>query len=68
MPFCNTTLEDEPVSREDLSIGITFHHLGLILSAAAGLIAVLIAGFMIFQHALHYSRPGEQKQYVFRHI
>ncbi len=65
MVQCNTTLEDLPVGNETLlSIGITFHHLGLILCAAFGLTAVTIASYLILQHANHYLKPWEQKHII----
>ena len=43
---------------------LTFHHLGLILSATFGAIAVVVAFFLVMRHANHYLKPYEQKQYV----
>lgn len=40
---------------------ITFHHLGLIISATFGLLAVVTALFLILRHATHFSKPSEQK-------
>jgi ABC-type sugar transport system permease subunit len=42
----------------------TFHHFGLALTAIFALIATLIAVFLIFQHATHYSKPWEQKHII----
>lgn len=62
---CNTTLEDKRVDDETkLAIGLTFHHLGLIVSAVFGLIATIIALWLIHSHATHYSRPWEQKHII----
>ena len=49
---------------EPLPIGITFHRLGLILTALFGLLAVLLSLFLIYQHATHYSKPNEQRHVI----
>lgn len=46
---------------------LTFHHLGLIISATFGALAVAIAFFLILRHATHYLKPYEQKQCVQHH-
>ena len=43
---------------------VTFHDIGLLISAIAGGIAIIISMYLIFQHALHYSRPWEQKHII----
>jgi ABC-type sugar transport system permease subunit len=43
---------------------ITFHHLGLALTALFALLATLIACTLIFLHATHYSRPDQQKHII----
>jgi hypothetical protein len=43
---------------------LTFHHLGLIISAACGAIAIVVAVALIWLHVKHYLKPYEQKQYV----
>lgn len=65
MPTCNTTLEDATIIEQPL-IGshFTFHHLGLLLSALFGLLSVAISFYLIAQHALHYSRPSEQRHII----
>lgn len=62
--YCNTTLEDSYVHEEALWKGVTFHHLGLFLGAIFGLISVVIALFLVFQHATHYLRPWEQRHII----
>ncbi|KAF2456494.1 organic solute transporter Ostalpha-domain-containing protein [Lineolata rhizophorae] len=62
MPSCNETTEI--IDEEPLFASITFHVLGLIISAVFGLSAVLIAGWLIFRHATHYSVPYEQKHII----
>ncbi|PNS15947.1 Transmembrane protein 184 [Sphaceloma murrayae] len=65
MKACNTTLEDLYVSEEPLwEHGLTWHRLGLIISAAFGLVSVVVALLLIFQHATHYSKPSEQKHII----
>ncbi|KAF2270046.1 DUF300-domain-containing protein [Lojkania enalia] len=49
---------------EPLWHSLTFHHLGLILSATFGMLAVVIAFFLILRHAMHYLRPWEQKHII----
>jgi len=54
---------DEEVANETpLWKSFTFHHFGLFLSVAFGAVAVIIAGWLIMSHALHYSKPYEQRQ------
>ncbi|KAF2100934.1 DUF300-domain-containing protein, partial [Rhizodiscina lignyota] len=43
---------------------VTFHHLGLAISAAFGLVACIIALVLIIQHATHYSKPWEQRHII----
>jgi predicted membrane chloride channel (bestrophin family) len=52
------------VDEDPLWKNLTFHHLGLLISAAFGLLALAIAFFLILRHAMHYLRPWEQKQWV----
>ncbi|EME84193.1 uncharacterized protein MYCFIDRAFT_109209, partial [Pseudocercospora fijiensis CIRAD86] len=61
---CNTTLEDAHIVEEPVLGKLTFHHLGLILCVVFGLIAVVISLWLIFQHAIHYQRPNQQKQII----
>lgn len=46
----------------------TFHQLGLWIAAGFGGFATLVALFLIFMHATHYSNPEQQRQYVLRSI
>ncbi|KAH8702486.1 putative DUF300 domain protein [Talaromyces proteolyticus] len=62
---CNTTLEDDMISEIPLwNNGMTFHHLGLILCGAFGLVATCCSVFLMFAHALHYSKPREQRHII----
>lgn len=42
----------------------TFHRLILVISAVCGLIAVVVSLFLMFMHAIHYSRPTEQRHII----
>lgn len=62
---CNNTLADLQIDEDPLwDHGLTFHQLGLIISAVFGLISVIIALFLIFQHATRYLKPFEQKHII----
>ncbi|OKL57748.1 hypothetical protein UA08_07106 [Talaromyces atroroseus] len=41
--------------------GLTFHQLGLILCAAFSLVGIVSSFFLAFMHAIHYSKPREQR-------
>ncbi|PVI06308.1 DUF300-domain-containing protein [Periconia macrospinosa] len=57
-------LEHEKVAEKPIWKNLTFHHLGLILSATFGAIAVAVAFMLIWRHAAHYSKPYEQKHII----
>ncbi|EMC98837.1 hypothetical protein BAUCODRAFT_55598, partial [Baudoinia panamericana UAMH 10762] len=61
---CNTTIEDSYIDEVPLWKGFTFHHFGLFLCAVFGLIAVVIALWLVFMHATHYLRPYEQRHII----
>ncbi|KAI1926149.1 hypothetical protein LOZ65_002647 [Ophidiomyces ophidiicola] len=64
-PVCNDTLSEERISEDPLwDGGVTFHRLGLIVSAIFSLIAVVVSLFLVFQHATHYLRPQEQRHII----
>ncbi|KAI9875566.1 MAG: hypothetical protein M1830_008335 [Pleopsidium flavum] len=63
-PVCNTTLEREQIEEDALWRGYTFHRFGLILSAVFALIAVVMSGYLIFQHCTHYLKPWEQRHII----
>ncbi|KAF2735975.1 DUF300-domain-containing protein [Polyplosphaeria fusca] len=56
--------EGEHIDEEPLWHRLTFHHFGLILSATFGLLALVIAFFLILRHATHFLRPWEQKHII----
>lgn len=64
LPQCNTTLYDEDITETPLTHGLTFHTLGLWLSAIFGLIAIAISFLLIFLHATRYLRPHEQRHII----
>ncbi|KAF2763380.1 DUF300-domain-containing protein [Pseudovirgaria hyperparasitica] len=64
MPTCNTTLTDEIIEETPLFNSVKFHHIGLIVSAVFGLIAVVVALWLMMQHAWHYSVPTEQRHII----
>lgn len=47
-----------------LTDDLVFHQLALILSATFMCLSVSISCWLILDHALHYLKPYEQKQYV----
>ncbi|KAF1972380.1 DUF300-domain-containing protein [Bimuria novae-zelandiae CBS 107.79] len=56
--------EHETIIEDPIWESLTFHHLGLILSATFGALAVAIAFFLILRHATHYLKPYEQKHII----
>jgi predicted membrane chloride channel (bestrophin family) len=64
LTFCNTTAEYEEIVEDPIWHGLEFHHLGLILSAIFGLFSIILSLFLVYQHATHYLKPWEQRQYV----
>ncbi|KAM0716534.1 hypothetical protein Q7P37_007979 [Cladosporium fusiforme] len=64
---CNATLDQLPVAEEALWpewSPLTFHQLGLGVSSIFGLVSLLIAFYLIFQHATHYLVPDQQKHII----
>ncbi|KAI9746744.1 MAG: hypothetical protein M1818_000459 [Claussenomyces sp. TS43310] len=62
---CDTSLEDLRIVSEDAIAGsLTFHQLGFILCAAFTLISCLISFYLIWMHALHYTKPYEQRHII----
>ncbi len=41
-----------------------FHHIGLIISAIFGLIAVFVSWYLIWRHCTHYLKPWEQRHII----
>lgn len=63
---CNSTLDDLRIGDTEIPIvgDLRFHDLGLIIAAGCTLIAVLLSFFLIFMHAIHYTKPYEQRHII----
>ncbi|KAH8802671.1 organic solute transporter Ostalpha-domain-containing protein [Xylogone sp. PMI_703] len=63
---CNSTLDDMRIgpSEENIVGNITFHNLAIIISAACSLFAILTSFYLIWMHALHYTKPTEQRHII----
>ncbi|ERT02555.1 uncharacterized protein SPSK_00464 [Sporothrix schenckii 1099-18] len=64
---CNTTLDDLrilPTSELKVAGPLTFHDLALIIAGASTLIAVCMSLYLIWMHALHYTKPNEQRHII----
>ncbi|OAA57037.1 DUF300 domain containing protein [Niveomyces insectorum RCEF 264] len=64
---CNSTLDDLrilPTSEIKVAGPLTFHDLALIISGASTLIAIALSLYLIWMHALHYTKPNEQKHVI----
>jgi len=68
MPNRSKTLCADIILVGDTEIPIVgtlrFHDLGLIIAAGCTLIAILLSFLLIFMHAINYTKPYEQRQYV----
>ncbi|OAA58328.1 hypothetical protein ISF_06867 [Cordyceps fumosorosea ARSEF 2679] len=65
---CNNTLEHlriEPGDEIEIVGHLTFHELARIIGAACTLIAVMLSVYLAWMHALHYTKPREQR-YIIR--
>ncbi|KAE8442995.1 hypothetical protein EG329_002458 [Mollisiaceae sp. DMI_Dod_QoI] len=63
---CNSTLDDMRIGSSEIPIAgnMTFHTLGMIVAAACALIAILLSFYLIWMHALHYTKPYEQRHII----
>lgn len=63
LPIANFIL---PVSEVPLSdhTSLNFHQLAIIVSFSTGSAAIALSLFLIWMHALHYTKPAEQKKSV----
>lgn len=50
-----------PVSEIPMAGPFTFHELALMVSAATALLSMFISFYLIWMHALNYTKPDEQK-------
>ncbi|KUI55202.1 hypothetical protein VP1G_02525 [Cytospora mali] len=65
LTFCNTTAEDMNISEIPIAGPFTFHDLALMISATTALLAMFTSFYLIWMHALNYTKPEEQK-YIIR--
>lgn len=62
IPFMRKKLIRTVEESELWNGGITFHSLSLIVGGVCALLACGISIFLIMGHAMHYSKPVEQRQ------
>ncbi|KAH6900586.1 putative DUF300 domain protein [Thelonectria olida] len=65
-PQCNHTLEDMsvPDNQENLVGNLTFNELARLLGGIGTAVSVFASLYLIFRHALSYTKPGEQRQII----
>ncbi|KAI1816940.1 DUF300-domain-containing protein [Poronia punctata] len=63
-PICNSTLEDMDISEDKLVHNLTFHQLALIVAGGSTILAYIVSFFLMWQHALNYTKPREQKHII----
>lgn len=51
-----------PTSEREIVGSLTFHKLALIIAGASTIVAIILSFYLIWMHALHYTKPREQKQ------
>lgn len=51
-------------SEEKLVGNFTFHQLALIIAGGSTIISYIVSFYLMWQHALNYTKPREQKQYA----
>ncbi|KAI1650802.1 DUF300-domain-containing protein [Daldinia loculata] len=62
---CNSTLEDMRIGSEEKIVGpLTFHDLALVISGAATIVAFIVSFYLMWQHALNYTKPREQRHII----
>ncbi|KAI1503943.1 organic solute transporter Ostalpha-domain-containing protein [Biscogniauxia marginata] len=62
---CNSTLEEMRIGSEEKIVGeLTFHNLALIVAGASTIVAYATSFYLMWQHALNYTRPREQKHII----
>ncbi|KAI1422253.1 organic solute transporter Ostalpha-domain-containing protein [Xylaria sp. FL1777] len=62
---CNSTLEDLRIgSEEKLAGNLTFHQLALIIAGGSTIVAYIVSFYLMWQHALNYTKPREQKHII----
>lgn len=62
---CNSTLEELRIGSEEKIAGpLTFHQLALIIAGAATIVAYVTSFYLMWQHALNYTKPREQRHII----
>ncbi|KAI0172071.1 DUF300-domain-containing protein [Hypoxylon sp. FL1284] len=62
---CNSTLEDMIIGSEEKIAGpLTFHQLALIIAGASTVIAYIASFYLMWRHALNYTKPREQRHII----
>ncbi|KAI1105829.1 DUF300-domain-containing protein [Jackrogersella minutella] len=59
---CNSTLEEMRIGSEEKIAGpLTFHQLALIIAGASTIIAYVMSFYLMWRHAVNYTKPLEQR-------
>ncbi|KAI6247964.1 hypothetical protein HI914_04358 [Erysiphe necator] len=63
---CNTTLEDLRIGDSESPIisNFTFHEIGAIIATSNVFISFAVSFYLIWMHAIHYTKPYEQKHII----
>ncbi|KAI1434669.1 organic solute transporter Ostalpha-domain-containing protein [Xylaria sp. CBS 124048] len=62
---CNSTLEAMRIGSEEKLVGdFTFHALALVIAASTTAFACIMSFYLIWQHALNYTKPSEQRHII----
>ncbi|GAP82649.1 putative duf300 domain-containing protein [Rosellinia necatrix] len=62
---CNSTLENIRIGSEEKLVGnFTFHELALIVAGGSTIVAYIVSFYLMWQHALNYTKPREQKHII----
>ncbi|KAK7421750.1 hypothetical protein QQZ08_009838 [Neonectria magnoliae] len=65
-PQCNATLEDmsPPDDMKDIVSHFTFHELARLVGAVSTGVSVILSLYLIWRHALNYTKPREQRHII----
>ncbi|OTA63750.1 DUF300-domain-containing protein [Hypoxylon sp. EC38] len=62
---CNSTLEDMRIGSEEKIVGpLTFHELALIIAGAATIFSYIASFYLMWRHAINYTKPREQRHII----
>ncbi|KAL8408210.1 hypothetical protein RB594_006851 [Gaeumannomyces avenae] len=64
---CNATLDEmriQPGDEIPIAGQLTFHDIALIIAAASTLVAVTMSLWLVWMHAMHYTKPREQRHII----